>query len=134
MIGSALRDVPQLTSLELVFSADPLLSATTFRQVVESGDPHLVLRASFERWDKRPSISEGWQDYLNGRWSLWVYPVRRQLKVVAKTILIDRGLPKIADWLSAGRPQSWYFGRKVCEVTFIPQEGVLRIEERVEKT
>jgi hypothetical protein len=101
--------------------------------VVESGEPHLVLSARFERWEKRPSISDEWQKYLDGRWSLWVYPVRRQLKAVAKTVLIDRGLARISDWLSAERPESWYFGRKACDVIFIPDDGEVRIDEIVEK-
>jgi hypothetical protein len=63
--------------------------------IVESDELHSVLRACFERWDKRPSISERFRDYLTGRWRLWIYPVRRELKAVAKVALIDDGLPNI---------------------------------------
>lgn len=135
-IGAALKDVPQFTSLRLVFSPDPIVSATTFRRLVESDQPHVVLRARFERWDKNPSLGDdSWVlEYLSGRWSLWVYPVRRQLKAVARAVLIDRALPKIAEWLSVERPASWYFGRESCEIVFIPKDGAVRIEESVEKT
>jgi len=66
-IGNALKDIPQLSSLKLVFYPNPIPSATKFRQVVELGEPHLVLSARFERWEKRPSISDEWQEYLDGR-------------------------------------------------------------------
>lgn len=123
-----------MASLELAFSADPILSATTFRRIVENDEPHSVLRACFERWEKQPSISEQFRDYLTGRWRLWIYPVRRELRAVAKVALIDDGLPKIAKWMSLERPESWYFGRKVCEVIFIPREGSVKAEEKVEKS
>jgi hypothetical protein len=135
-INVSLKDVPQFSSLELVFSADPILSATNFRRLIEADEPHVVLRARFERWDKKPSIGDAsWvQEYLHGKWSLWVYPVRRQLKAQAREAVLTRGLPKIAEWLSLDRPSSWYFGRKICEMVFVPKENAIRIEESIEAT
>lgn len=133
-ISGLLQGVPQFGSLELVFSADPLLSATRFRRLVEADEPHPVLRAHFVRWDKKPSIGdELWvQEYLQGKWTLWIYPVRRTLKAKARQALIAKGLPGIAKWLALDRPPSWYFGRKSCEVVFVPKDETVRIEESVE--
>lgn len=112
------------------------MSATKFRRLIEADEPHVVLRARFERWDKRPSIgSESWvQEYLHGKWSLWVYPVRRQLKAQAREALVAQGSPNIAEWLSLERPSSWYFGRKVCYIVFVPKENAVQVEESIEAT
>jgi hypothetical protein len=133
-ISTFVRDVPQFGCLELVFSADPMLSATRFRQLIEAEEPHPVLRADFVRWDKRPSIGDvQWvQEYLQGKWSLWAYPVRRTLKATARQALVAEGLPLIVKWLAHGRSPSWYFGRKSCEVFFVPKDGTVRIGESVE--
>jgi hypothetical protein len=135
-ISAFLKDVPQFGSLDLVFSADPMRSVTRFRRVIEADKPHPVLRAQFVRWEKKPSIGdESWlQEYLQGKWSLWVYPVRRILKPKAKQALVSQGLPRIAEWLALDRPPSWYFGRKSCEVVFVPKDETVRIEESVEAT
>ena len=135
-LSASLKAVPQFSSLELVFSAYPILSATNFRRLIEADEPHVVLRARFERWDKKPSIGdESWvQEYLHGKWTLRVYPVRRQLKAQAREALVGHGLPKIAEWLSVDRPSSWYFGRKACEVVFLPTESAVRVDESIEAT
>src|SRR5437763_11606389 len=74
-ISTFVKDVPQFACLELVFSADPMLSATRFRRLIEADEPHPVLRADFVRWEKRPSNGdEQWvQKYLQRKWSLWAY-------------------------------------------------------------
>ena len=82
LLSASLKAVPQFSALQLVCSTDPILSATNFRRLIEADQPHVAVRARFERWDKKPSIGdEPWvQEYLHGRWSLWVYPVSRRLK------------------------------------------------------
>jgi hypothetical protein len=135
-LSASLKAVPQFSSLELVFSADPILSTTKFRRLIEADKPHVVLRARFERWDRNPSIgNESWvQEYLHGKWSLWVYPVRRQRKAQAREALVGEGLPRIAEWLSVDRPSSWYFGRNVCEIVFLPKESAVRVDQFIKAT
>ncbi len=93
-----------------------------------------MLSARFDRWDKRPSFGDDpWiQEYLEGKWSLWVYPVRRQRKSQAKEALLNDALLRVAGWFSKGRAPSWYWGRKRCNVTFLPAEGEVRIDEVIE--
>jgi hypothetical protein len=129
-ISACIKDVPQFGSIELIFRADPLLSATRFRHLVEADQPHAVLRAESVRWEKKPSIGgDEYQEYLRGKWRLWAYPVRRALKAEARQLLVAQGLPRMAEWLALDRPPSWYFGRKHCSVVFVPKEETLRIEE-----
>ena len=58
VVSVSLKAVPQFSSLELVFSGDPISSATKFRRLIEADEPHGALRARFERWDKKPSIGD----------------------------------------------------------------------------
>ena len=120
--------------MNLVFSASPLRSATAFHRLVETDEPHLLLSARFERWDKRVSLGdESWvQKYLHGRWSLWLYPVRRQKRSMASILLVETALPQVARWFASARAPSWYWGRKRCDVTFLPVTGEVRLEEVVD--
>lgn len=133
-LSTCLIGIPQFDTLELVFSASPSLSATTFRRLVDADEPHLVLSARFDRWDKGPSMGDDpWiQEYLDGKWSLCVYPVRRQRKSQAREALLKDALPHVARWFSTGRAPSWCWGRKRCNVMFVPAEGVVRVDEVVE--
>ena len=130
-IASAIESAPQFEELELSFSSHPGASAQAFQHAVRIGDPHLVLRAAFDRWEKSPSIGdEAWlQKYLRGRWVLNVYPVARSSKSLATVALRDVGLPAIAAWLKAERTESWLWGSKRCDIMFMPGDGTLRIEE-----
>jgi hypothetical protein len=46
--------------------------------------------------------------------------------------LVAEGLPGIVKWFALDRSPSWYFGRKSCEVVFVPADGTVRVEESVE--
>jgi hypothetical protein len=131
-ISAVLQDVPQFGSLELVFSPNPMQSATRFHRFIRADQSHPVLRAHFVRWDKRPSIGDEWAEYLQGKWSVSVYPVRRTHKAKARQLLVAQGLPGLRKWLARDRPPSWYFGRKSCEVIFEPKDETMRVEESTE--
>src|SRR5690242_5692561 len=118
-ISAALKDTPVFDEMKLIFSDYALEGATSFRKTVEAKKPHTIVSARFIRWDKRPSIGKGFEDYLRGKWELWIYPCARQSKVTAKRALLRDGLPAVARWLSAKRPPAWYWGRKHCDVVFI---------------
>jgi hypothetical protein len=123
LLESALRDIPRLDELEISFDQQCGISATEFRQLIESGKPHVIVSAGFERWDKRPSIGTGeWEDFLRGVWTLRVFPVARQKKAAARALLVAEGLPILRRWFEASRPESWYWGRKRCDVLFDPLE------------
>ena len=131
-VEGQLGSVPQWEKLHFHLPAHPGRSAVAFHQKVHASEPHLVLRACFVRWDKRPSIGDDFQDYLQGRWSLWLYPVSRQLRAKAKAVLESKGLPTIAKWLTVRRAESWYWGRRSCNVVLVPADTTLRFEEDVE--
>jgi hypothetical protein len=128
-----LDGIAQFEKVELRFWPHPGVSATQFRDAVQNNQPHLILDATFERWDKRPAISQGFEALLHGVWSIRVYPTRRQLKAPAKALLTDEGIPALRRWFEKKRPPSWYWGRKTFNVYFNPAEIGLDIEELTEK-
>ena len=131
-VKTALHTVPIFNELELSFSKHSVLSSTKFRKIVESECPYTVLTACFVRWGKSPSFGDDpWiQANLRGRWTVWLYPCARESKATAKAAILTNGLPKIAQWLSEERPETWYSGRKSCEVIFIPKEKTVKISEK----
>ena len=135
-IATALDSVPVFAEIDLTFSAYPVLSATDFRRIIDANEPYIVISARYVKWDKGPSLgSEEWvQDYLRGKWELWVYPVARRLRADAKRILLESGMPKIVEWFSCERPSSWYSGRKKCDLVFVPDEQSIRIDTKEEKS
>jgi hypothetical protein len=131
-VVARLSSVPQWEGLHFYLPPHPGSSAVAFHQTVQAQEPQLVLRACFDRWDKRPSIGDDFRDYLQGRWSIWLYPVSRTLRARTKESLETKGLPAVAMWLAAKRPESWYWGRRSCNIVLIPADMSLRIEEDVE--
>jgi hypothetical protein len=128
-ISGALKHIPMFDEIELTFSIYNSEGATSFRETVKSKKPHVLVSATFIRWDKRPSIGDEWEAYLRGKWELRIYPCGRESRAIAKTALIRDGLPEIARWLSATRPPAWYWARKRCDVVFLPDKGTIELRE-----
>jgi hypothetical protein len=120
-LEKALGVLSQVTELHVSFYAcPPGVHDMSFRSMVKRDLPHTVLEAHFEKWDKRPSLSNTFiHGYLRGQWSIIVYPVARVRRALARRVLID-ALPSIREWFSRTRPESWYYGEKLCELRFDP--------------
>ncbi len=133
-LESAFAGIPQFVELDLQFRREPGISATGFRRVIEAGEPHVIVSAGFDRWDKRPSVGVGeWQDkYLRGFWSVRVFPVAREKKSVAEGLLLAQGLPALRRWFEMSRAPSWHWGRKRGHIVFDPLEPSVRLEDVVE--
>jgi hypothetical protein len=132
-VARGLDGIAQFDEVELRFWPHPGVSATRFHDIVQNDQPHLILEATFERWDKRPAISKGFEALLHGVWSIRVYPTRRQLKAPAKALLIAEGIPALRRWFEKKRSPSWYWGRKSFKVHFNPADASLKTEELTEK-
>ena len=134
-LGKALGDISQAADLHVSFYDHPPEEHDMhFRALVKRDLPHQVLAARFERCDKGPSIGNSTftDDLLHGQWSITVYPVASDRKSQARKLLID-ALPSVREWFSRTRPESWYYGQKVCEVRFDPLEGTIAVTDIVEK-
>ena len=134
-LEKALGDLSQATELHVSFYAcPPGVHDMHFRSLVKRDLPHTVLEARFSKWDKRPSMSNSTftDEYLRGLWSIIVYPVASVRRSLARGLLID-ALPSVREWLSRTRPESWYYGEKLCEVRFDPLEGTIAVTDIVER-
>jgi len=131
-LDKVLGDIPHAADLHVRFSNDPL--GMRFRSSLRQDLPHRVLAARFEKWDKRPSLGNSTftDGYVRGQWSITVYPVASVRRAQARHLLID-ALPFIREWFSRTRPESWYYGEKLCEVRFDPLEGTIAVTDIVEK-
>jgi len=135
-LDTVLCEIPQAADLHVSFTATPLRTRDTqFNVVVTHDMPHPILAARFERAEKRPSISNSpfADEYLRGRWSITIYPVASARRAQARRLLIA-ALPDVRDWFCRTRPESWYYGRKVCEVHFDPIAGAVQVNDVVEAT
>jgi len=120
-VSQGLQMVTFADSIELLFSLP--LSATEFRKTVTARESYPVVIAEYVRWDRALSHGDdNWiQEYHDGKWSLRVYPCARDQRAEIKNALKSRGLPFVKEWFDRKRPDSWYFGRKTCEIWLDPE-------------
>jgi hypothetical protein len=134
-LHTVIGDVPQTADdFPVRFVSSPRgVNATEFQAALHRDLRHVVLEARFEKWDKRPGISndEFTDPYLRGKWSVSIYPVARRRKAEARNALLNV-LPTVKDWLVANRPPSWYYGRKCCRIIFDPAEATAQVDDVVE--
>lgn len=74
----------------------------------------------------KPFIARGMCDET---WELTVRPVLREQKDVVKRLLLEEGLPKLAEWLSAERTPAWLHGGKNFTILFAPETQKLSYPE-----
>lgn len=121
--------------MEFVFWSYEGPSRLVFHQKVQAGLPYVLISVRFARWDKRPALSGRGtlqSEYLAGKWSLWIYPVSSERKAGARELLMSHGLPSLVTWLCQERAESWYWGRKRCDLIFHGAEETLRVRDLVE--
>jgi len=120
--------------VEVWFRDTPFPFQSEFDAALRETRKYPVVRANFTRWDKKPSIGSSAleQRYLAGVWTISAYPVLRTKRADARRLLLAQGLPLLASWFTRDRPASWFYGRKVCELLFDPQEPKVVVEERAD--
>lgn len=127
-VSAAFATVPFVDEIILSFDNGFGASQVQARDVIESNEPHFVLRGEFYRWDKRLGVAVAGERLHQGAWDVYVFPVRRDLKPIARKTILQDGLPRLVEWFCTERPESWYWGRKRCNVIFDPSEGTVRTE------
>lgn len=132
-ISKGLVSVSFADDIHLEFTDGSPFWRTYINSKIDADEPYAVARASYEKWDKRLGVA--YAGSLNaGVWNIVIYPVRRELKSVAKTALVHVGLPAMAEWFCAKRPESWYWGKKLLHVSFTPKLGTVEIQEEIVRT
>ena len=133
LIGSALAGVPQIESLRVLFSSGHW-QATKFRRSLRDREPQAVLTASY-----RPAHKPGFigsnamaeQGDFDEAWEITVYPTLRELRALARRLLISDGLPAVASWLRRAHAQAGDFRLRAIELVFDPDKESIDVRERV---
>jgi hypothetical protein len=126
-ISRLLQDAPQYSQLSIWFTYFGY--ADDFR----AGKPTSVFwadyyslpdyGASMPRRTNRP-------DYYCEEWKLHVGPCPREKKALARKLLSEEGIPKIARWLTTPRPETWHSGYHSCTIRIDLEQGKIIVEEK----
>ena len=133
LIESVLAGVPQLESLRAMFSSEHW-QATKFRRSLRDGEPYALITASY-RPAQRPGFV-GSKDsvelgYYDEAWELRVNPTLRELRALARRLLISEGLPAVASWLRRAHAESNDSRYRSIELIFDPANESLGVREHV---
>ena len=118
-LTEGLSDGPHIESFSVTFFG------WGFQKLLARGKPYMVLQAEY-----RPSRNPGYGGKVNClsdvvRWELTVYPVLRELRHVANSLIRERGLPLVIQWLRASERAGWLSHDQHIELVFDPAEGTL---------
>jgi len=119
LLTAHLKDVPQFSRIDLYFSG-PTYPSTEFRKTVLADEEYPILSVRHSSASIRPPSYAGW--------SMWIYPVRRELKKIAKEALNSFGLPILEKWLTNHNVQNPIGGVR-CVIVFVPLEGYVYLRE-----
>jgi hypothetical protein len=133
LLESALAGVPQLESLRVVFSDGPW-QATKFRRSLRDREPYALLTVSYRPAHKPGFI--GSEDMVESglydeAWELTVNPTLRELRALARRLLLSDGLPAVASWLRRAHAEAGDSRYRGSELTFDPDNESLELRERV---
>jgi hypothetical protein len=129
-ISKALADAPHAAEIALSFLDFPVSPASEFQRRLREESPYRILVAQYVPAHKpgyggaRSSVESGWFD---AQWSLYVYPVLRELRHTAEQLLREQGLPVVVEWLRGSRAAGWDTRAQRVELVFSPVQGVLLV-------
>lgn len=120
-ISEGLAGAPHAAELSLSFSARAVWPASEFQRLVREGLPYRVLTAAYQP-PRKPGrsapnflVERGW---YAGRWSVTVYPVRRESRHAAGRLLREQGLPAVVAWLRSSSQVGWGSRRHQLALVF----------------
>jgi hypothetical protein len=125
-LSEALSSVPQFKKLTVTFFYYAKANDFPKESVKFS-----VIEVKFRNLKPDQNSSKDFieQGFYEETWEITVKPVPRELKFKIKQHLVAEGLPKIKDWLSMERPESWLEGRKNLEVIYHKTGDLLSYKE-----
>ena len=130
LLATVLGQVPQGDQLSVSFHAHAG-PVTEIEHKRRSGAYYPVLAARFHH--ARLGLSEAndlrEHGYYDPKWDIVVYAVSRGHRAVARTLLLDRGIPAVAAWLRTPRSDTWLQGRKGITVSFNEKDETIIVEE-----
>ena len=123
LLSESLASVPQLEALSLNFYGLWAFEGKGNLQSVLKVN-HINIRES--QYSSKSLVAQG---FYNDTWEIVLYPVLAERKAELKRLLLFEGLPKVKEWLSAKRSQTWLEGRRTLSVSFDSNSRSLRYDE-----
>ncbi len=102
------------------FCARPTTFASEFTRILRAGEPYRILRVERRSETHVPS-------YQPAHWHFTIYPVRRDLKSVARAALVAQSFATLQHFIASVPTHANYSNR--CDVTFDPVEAACRTEQ-----
>jgi len=128
IVSEHLADIPQADDIELRFSNDPADHRHGLVEVLTSRRSYPLLRARYYVWTYS-STAVSRRNPIEPSWSLYVYPVLREIRATVSELLKDEALPALKQWFCAERNEVWYFDSQSLTVYLHPRELNLSYEE-----
>lgn len=125
-VSAALADVPQRDLLNVGF-----FFSATFLKEHKQDRSFRIFEVEFMKSEMSLSASNSFieRGKYEERWELSVYPVPRQMKSIAQRLLLEKGLPHVAQWLATERTPLWKTGRKSLTILFDQAEESISFQE-----
>jgi hypothetical protein len=130
ILNEAFANVPQKGNLAIWFTAYNY-SVSDFQKLRKQNQLYEIFRVSMIHPLKSLSSSNQFieEGFYNENWEINIYPVPKELKSVAKQLLIDRVLPEAINWLQTPRTEIWKTGRKHFQALFKENEPQIFIKQ-----
>jgi hypothetical protein len=122
LLTESLSSVPQLELLTLNFYGLWAKDRSNLQPVLRVN--HINIRES--QYSSKKLVAQG---FYKDTWEIVVYPVLREYKGEIKRLLLDEGLSKVKDWLTAPRSSTWLEGRRTLSLVFDEVSQSLQYEE-----
>lgn len=125
--------MPQVESLRVIFSSGHW-QATKFRRSLRGREPYPLLTTAY-----RPARKPGFigsndmvehGDYEEA-WELTVNPTLRELRALARRLLISDGLPAVASWLERAHAAAGDSRYRSIEIVLDPDNQSIELREHV---
>jgi hypothetical protein len=131
-ISEALADAPHASEMSFSFYDQAVWPASEFQRLVREGLPCRILAVNYQpplkpgRSAPNSLVESGWYE---GHWSVTVYPVRRELRLLAGQLLREQGLAAVVAWLRASGRVGWNTRRHQIALVFDPADTTLSVTQ-----
>lgn len=129
IISKLFANVPQKENLVIWFTSFNYF-VSDFQNLRKQNKPYEIFRVSMihplnDLSSSNQFIEEG---FYNENWEINVYPVPKELKSVAKQLLVNEILPQAKDWMEKPQTEIWRTGRKHFKAFFKENESKFFVE------
>lgn len=132
-ISRQLQDVPQFDQLSIAFFENTGLFKSDFMKDIKEKKNITILTATYRPAFSGPSMPRYDQNKLHGvDWSIYVFPVPRNMRKTVSIELKEHGMKKVFQWLSSSKNPTWLLNRKQFNVKFDLSKNRINYSEDID--